>query len=95
MDAVMYCLGALEEFERMERGDLQQIAFEIALLDRSGLDVNDSEQKYMLRTLPGRFSGLHLVSVMYVAFKTLDPQLDGEFAFSAEYEMAKGMQGKT
>jgi len=48
---------------------VQKIGFEVAALGMKGFDVNDSTQKYQLRSLPGRFSGLHMVSLMYAAFK--------------------------
>jgi Flp pilus assembly protein TadD len=38
-DAVMYCLGAMEKFEKMSRAEVQRIAFEIAMLGRKGLNV--------------------------------------------------------
>ena len=49
--------------------ETQEIAFEIALLGQRGLDINNPEQKYSLRTLPGKYSGLfllpHINSVMH------------------------------
>ena len=33
-------------------------------------------EKYQLRSLPGRFSGLHMVCLMYAAFKIIDPTAD-------------------
>ena len=71
MDAVMYLVGALERFNGMKTSEIQKIAFEIGKLGQTGLDVNNSDQKYRLRTLPGQFSGLHLVCLMYAAFKIL------------------------
>jgi Tfp pilus assembly protein PilF len=87
-DAVMYCLGALERFEKMTLQEMQTIGFEIAMLGRGGLDVNDSTQKYKLKSLPGNFSGLHLVSIMYVAFKKFAPDQDVGFDLSVEYRRA-------
>ena len=43
------------------------------MLGTKGLDVNDPAQKYSLRSLPGQFSGLHLVSIMDVGMKTHRP----------------------
>jgi Flp pilus assembly protein TadD len=91
MDAVMYCLGALERFEKMSPQQIQQVGFEIALLGMRGLDTADSTQKYVLKTLPGKFSGLHLVSLMYVAFKAFAPDKDVGFDLSREYKIAKQM----
>jgi tetratricopeptide (TPR) repeat protein len=91
MDAVMYCLGALEKFAGMTGGQVQKIGFEIAILGTRGLDVNSSEQKYSLRSLPGKFSGLHLLCLQYVAFKQIAPGHDIGFDLSAEYKTALGM----
>lgn len=91
MDAVMYCLGALETFEAESSESVRAIAYEIATLGRQGLDVNSPEQKYTLQTMPGSFSGLHLMSYMYVAFKQLAPDVDIGFDLSEEYRTAMQM----
>jgi tetratricopeptide (TPR) repeat protein len=91
-DAMMYCLAALEDFAERSPHEVQQISFEVALLGRSGLDVNDPEKKYTLRSLPGRFSGLQLVAIMYCGFKQIDPSADVGFDLSQEYEAAKAMR---
>lgn len=67
---------------------MQKIGFEIAILGMSGLDVNDSREKYRLKSLPGEFSGLHLVSIEYVAFKQFAPEQDIGFDLAREYQMA-------
>lgn len=89
MDAVMYCLSALEQFAKMKPQEVQGVTFEIAMLGMNGLDTNDSAQKYKLRSLPGNYSGLHLVSMMYVGFKKIEPSMDTGFDLSKEYDMAK------
>ena len=89
MDAVMYCLGALERFEKMAPADVQKVAHEIALLGMNGIDVNDPGSQYKLRSLPGEFSGLQLVCLEYVAFKQVAPQLDIGFDLGHEYKMAQ------
>ena len=91
MDAVMYCLGALEKFEAMSEERVRAIALEIAVLGRSGLDVNSAEQKYRLKNMEGQFSGLHLMSLMYVAFKQIAPDVDIQFDLSREFESAVSM----
>lgn len=73
MDAVMHCLGALEKFSAMDRAKVQAIAFEIALLGQRGLDVNNPASRYTLRSLSGDYSGLHLMSLMYVGFQQIAP----------------------
>ena len=67
MDAVMYCLSALKTFETLTPAEVRNVEFEIAMLGTRGLDVNDPAPKYTLRSLPGQFSGLNLVALMYVA----------------------------
>jgi Flp pilus assembly protein TadD len=93
-DAVMYCLGALKKFEKMTFEEVKKIGFEIALLGQRGLDTNDATEKYSLKSLPGKFSGLHLVCLMYVAFQKVAPQHDLGFDLSKEFGLAKAIQRK-
>jgi Flp pilus assembly protein TadD len=88
-DVLMYCLGALERFDGMSKLEIQAIGQEIAVLGMRGLDINDPSRKYTLRLLPGEFSGLHLVSMMYVAFQQFSPNLDVGIDLAAEYAAAK------
>ncbi len=88
MDAVMYCVGALELFEPMRADEVQRIGFEIAMLGTRGIDVNNPAKRYTLKNLPGEFSGLHLLSLQYVAFKRIAPNQDIGFDLSAEYQAA-------
>lgn len=92
-DAVMYCLGALETFAKMSRADVQTIAFEIAAKGQSGLDTNDPTPKYQLKSLAGNFSGLHLVCLLYVAFKSIAQEADVGFDLSKEYAAAQALHG--
>lgn len=91
MDAVMYCVDALQRYAQMTPAQVQEIGFEIAMLGTQGLDVNDPMERYTLRSLPGRFSGLQLVALMYVAFRQIAPGQDVGFDLAREYEMARGM----
>lgn len=72
--------------------EIQAIAFEIAMLSTKGLDVNDPEPKYRLRTLAGNFSGLHLVCLMYVGFKRFAPEQSVGFDLSQEYAAAEALR---
>jgi Flp pilus assembly protein TadD len=90
-DAIMYCVGALERFEQMTPEQVRQVAFEIAVLGQQGFDVNDPAQRYRLTTLQGSFSGLHLVCLMYVAFKQIAPERDVGFDVSREYAAARDL----
>ncbi len=94
MDAVMYCLGALEKFESMSADEVQRIGFEIAMLGTRGIDVNNPESSYTLKNLSGEFSGLHLLSIQYVAFKKIAPKENIGFDLSAEYEAAMKLYKK-
>lgn len=90
-DVVMYCLGALERFQGMPDHEIAGIGREIAILGMKGLDINDPAQKYTLKSLPGSFSGLHLVSVMYTAFQKTAPGTDVGIDFSQEFARAVAM----
>jgi hypothetical protein len=46
MDAVMYCLDALEKFDGLTPEQVQAVTLEIAMLGRQGLDTNDPTPKY-------------------------------------------------
>lgn len=88
-DAVAFCLGALQRFEGMTKPEIQKISFEIAMLGTQGLKVNDPTTQYSLNSIPGKFSGLHLLCIEYVGFQLLDPSVDLGFDLSAEFEMAR------
>lgn len=92
-DAFSYCLGALQRFEGMPKPEIQKISFEIAMLGTRGLDVNNPSKKYTLDSIPGQFSGLHLLCIEYVGFQLLDPSLDIGFDLSAEYAAACKVHG--
>ena len=92
MDAVMYLAGAIEKFGGMSRQEVQKIGYEVAMMGREGFDVNDSGEKYQLRSMPGRFSGLHMVSLMYAAFKIINPTADIGFDLTQEYAVAQQMK---
>lgn len=93
-DAMSFCLGAMERFEGMPRAEVQKITFEIAMLGSRGLDVNDPAEQYSLRSIPGEFSGLHLLCIEYVGFQIIDPKVDIGFDLSAEYAAARTMFGE-
>lgn len=84
----MYCLAALEKFEDMDRSRVQKIAFEIATLGQSGLEIHDPMKTYQLESLPGEYTGLQLLSYMYFGFQIIDPSVDIGADFSDEYQAA-------
>jgi hypothetical protein len=87
-----YITGALDKFANMSSTDVQAIGVEIAILGQNGLDINNPDKKYSLRSLPGTYSGLHLCSIMYAAFKQFAPGEDVGIDFSMEYEAAVSMR---
>ena len=93
-DVMMYIAGALNTFEEVGPAKAQQIAFEVAMKGQQGLDINDPDQKYTLSTLPGKFSGMHLVSIMYAGMRAMDPDMETGIDLKAEYEAAVAMRRK-
>ena len=93
-DVMIYIAGALKTFKKLGPKKRHEIAVEIALLGRSGLDINDPTDKYKLKTLPGKFTGLHLLAIMYTAFRQIDPTMDTGADFSAEYQAAMKLPSK-
>jgi len=91
----MYCMDALQKFEKMTPAEVRNVEFEIAMLGTRGLDVNDPAPKYTLRSLPGQFSGLNLVALMYVAAQQRAPGLDVGFDLAQEYAMALTLRGES
>jgi hypothetical protein len=61
MDAVFSLLDALRLFRGKSPEEIRVISFEIGMLGRHGLDINDPKETHVLRALPGRtFSALEL-----------------------------------
>ena len=83
-----YITDALRTFDKVGPKDMQRIALEIALKGQSGLQINDHAKQYTLKTLPGEFSGLQLLAIMYAAFQQVDPSADVGADFSKGYELA-------
>lgn len=75
--AVHYLLDALKRYDQMPVDKVREIALEIGLVGQSGLDYASPETKYELKSLPGeKFSGLHLMCLMYAGFKRIAPDHD-------------------
>jgi len=75
--AVFYFLDAFKRFDAMTPEQIRNIAFEIALIGRNGLDYASPDEKYELRSIPNwKFSGLHLMCLMYAGFKRVAPEQD-------------------
>ncbi|GEM_PF-4650112 len=56
-----------------------------------GLNPNDSTTQHELKSVPGKFSAVHLLCLMYVAFKIIAPDETIGFDLSAEYQSAMAM----
>jgi hypothetical protein len=66
LDAVSYLLDAMRLFRGMSLQEIQEVTFEIGMLGKYGLDINDPKSSHVLRSLPGRFFlALQLVCIMY------------------------------
>ncbi len=94
MDAVFYLLDALRIFKGKSLEEIKDISFEIGMLGRHGLDINDHSARHILRSLPGAFTALQLVCIMYAGFKQFEPGMDLGIDLSEEYEMAERLMGE-
>ena len=65
------------------------------VVGQRGLDVNNPEHTYRLRSLPGEFTGLQLVSYLYVGRKQIAPDSDVGFDLAREYEAAQALHAGT
>jgi len=92
-DVVFYCLAAFEKFEQMNLLQIRGVVSEIAMLGSSGFDVSNPDRNYQITSLPGDFTGIQLISYMYVGFQMIDPEIDIGFDLSKEYKIAKNMHG--
>lgn len=93
-DVLTYCGEALSLFDGKPKEEVQRITLEIAMLGARGFSVNDPSVQYTLRSLPGKFSGLHLLCIEYTGFKIIDPSVDIGFDVSGEYAEASRLRGK-
>ncbi len=94
MDVVMYMQGAMDDFAKLPKEEVGRIIMEIALLGQNGLQINDPKVRYNLKSKPGDYSGLHLLSMMHVGIKLFDSNADTESGLDQEYELAVAMNKK-
>ncbi len=90
MDAVVYMKEALDVFSKMNKEQIQQVAYELAMTGQQGLDLKDPTPKHTLKNLTGTFSGMKIVSYMYAAFQQFMPDEDVGIDLSKEYAVASG-----
>lgn len=75
--AVYFLLDALKRYDKLPVEKIREIALEIGMVGRNGLDYASPDQKYTLKSLPGeRFSGLNLMCLMFAGFKRIAPEHD-------------------
>lgn len=91
MDSVMYMISSLQKFDGMDIEEVKRITFEIGMLGRGGLDINNPEKKYTLNSMKGEFTGLNLLCHMYVGFKMIDGKIDIGVDLEKEYESAQAL----
>jgi tetratricopeptide (TPR) repeat protein len=93
--AVWYFLDALERFDGMTEEEIRKVSFEIGMLGRTGLDYSSPDEKYTLRNIPGKkFSGLHLMCLMYTGFKRIAPDQDLGIDLEEPYSAAIKLHNK-
>lgn len=88
VDAVFYCLSAINFFKNKSMQEVQAISLEIGMKGQTGLDINDPQKKYQIVSMKGTFTGLQLVCYMYVGFKLIAPERDIGIDLSDEYRNA-------
>jgi hypothetical protein len=94
MAATMYMVDAMERFEKMTHEEITQVAAEIAFLGITGINYTSNERQYTLRFLPNEsFSGLQLLSIQYVGFKLVWPDMDTGIPLDEAYKSAVAMRG--
>ena len=71
---------------------IKEIAVEIGMVGRDGLDYASPDQKYTLKSLPDeKFSGLHLMCLMYAGFKRIAPEHDVQMDLNEPFLIALEM----
>lgn len=83
----------MDTFAGLPRDKVGQIVMEIARLGETGLAVNDPDRRYGLKSLPGDYSGLHLMCLMHVGFRLFDQRTDPGTGLQREYDLALAMHG--
>ena len=92
---VMYMIGALEFFEGMPMNQIQQIAFEIAMVGVNG--ISPDKKGYKVRSIPGKeFGGYQFLAYYYVSWALCEPNRvdDLGLPYRSIYETALEMYKK-
>jgi hypothetical protein len=64
----------------------------VAMLGRNGLGIHDPDDKYTLRALAGKVSGLNQLAIMFTALRQINPTMETGTDFNAEHLAALEMQ---
>ncbi|MCH7410182.1 tetratricopeptide repeat protein [Belliella sp. DSM 111904] len=94
MAVAMYMVGALDYFKNMSKEKIKEIAFEIAMLGRTG--INPQKKGYKLNLIPNTsFSGYNLLAYYYVSWAIAMPEVlpDLQIPFDKEFELARQISG--
>lgn len=95
-DVISYIEGALKHFESLTLGQQKHLVFEIVQVGQTGLDINNPDSRYKLRSLPEKeFSGLQMAAYMFTGLQLVMPGVDSGLDFSAEYEAVLAMRKKS
>lgn len=89
MAVVMYMVDALNYFETLQKEEIKEIAFEIAMLGTQGF--NPEKQGYKLASISGKeFSGYHILAYYYVSWALAIPEMltQLQLPYEREYKMA-------
>lgn len=88
-EAFTYCLDALKRFNGKPREEIFRVVSEIGILGTKGIDYASPDKTYFLKSIPHEeFCGLHLMCLMYVGFKLIEPNLDTGLDFADAFKMA-------
>lgn len=91
MAVAMYMVSALNHLKKMPQQGIKEIAFEIAILGRSGIDPQ--KKGYKLSQFPhSSFSGQKLLAFYYVSWALGMPDMINELQLPFEKEFALALQ---
>ncbi len=86
---VLYMVDALNYFKKLPKEKIREVAFEIAMNGRMG--INPGEKGYKVTNIPGKeFTGYHLLAYYYVSWALAIPEMVSQLQmpYEKEYELA-------
>jgi tetratricopeptide (TPR) repeat protein len=93
-DVFEYIVFALGKFEKMQTHQRNLLLAHIAKVTGDGVDINNPTIRHPLPQWGRDFSGLALVSFLFVGARQLNPEADVGIDFSVEYEAALDFRGR-